>query len=87
MVEIMAVIVVNTSITADYFKNEMDAYELQYIINELNSKYKNEWEKIRFNNYILSKVMTGKPDKPTDFMAFDWDLEYKKDENIKKMKI
>ncbi len=76
----------NTSITPEYFKNEMNEYELKYVIQEINKKYKEDWEIIRFNNYSISKIMTGSPDKPTDFMIFDWDLTNRTEINIDKIK-
>lgn len=69
----MAVVVANTSITANYFKNRLDAYELGFILKELQQKNRGEWERVRWLGFVFSNRLTGEPKKPTGLVTFDWE--------------
>jgi len=69
----MAIVVSHTSVTPEYFKNEMDATELNYIIKEINSKEQGRWIKMRWIGYVFAKCLTGKPNSPKELVSFDWE--------------
>lgn len=69
----MAIVVSNTSVTPTYFKNEMDATELNYIIKEINSKEQSNLIKMRWIGYVFAKYLTGEPNSPEELITFDWE--------------
>lgn len=78
----MSIVCCNTSISPEYFKNEMDEYELYYILNEINKNEKNNWEKLRWGGYISLVPYLKEGTKPTDIHLFEWEKNDIKDDVI-----
>lgn len=53
--------------------------ELHYIIKEINSKYRNKWEQVRWVGFTTARAMTGTPSKPSELLPFSWDEMDSKD--------
>lgn len=61
----------------DYFLDKMQLYELDILLNSLQLTYKQDWERTRFNSYIIAQCNSKKKIKPTDIIKFGWDAETK----------
>jgi glutamyl-tRNA reductase len=71
----------NTNVSPEYFFDEMSWDEANAIIDECNNKYKNEWERARWQSYIMALTQGSKLKEPSDIMEFEW--ERKEIEEIK----
>jgi hypothetical protein len=73
----MAIVVSNSNITAEYFKNEMDFIELRAVMEEINRKEKNKFEKLRMSCFynLLPSLKEGV--NASDIMSFEWDVKEK----------
>ncbi len=57
----------------------MTYFEVDILLKQYFSNYKNGWEQTRFISYIQASCNSTKPLKPTDIIKFGWDIE---EENI-----
>ena len=57
----------------EYFLDKMQLYELDIMLNSLRLSYRHDWERTRFNSYIIAQCNSKKKLKPTDIIKFDWD--------------
>lgn len=76
---------VNTSISSDYFKNEMTWKELDYILKELGNKRKDDLENTRLLMYSTFQSQSTKQLKPEDIIKFSWEVEDNIQETIENL--
>lgn len=57
----------------------MNVMELNYVIKEINNKYRNKWEQVRWVGFTTFRAMTGTPNKPSELLPFSWDEINSKD--------
>lgn len=80
---------VDGGISADYFLDQMQPYELEAIITGIEDKAKIDWEQVRFLSYITAQCQSTKKLKPTDIITFAWDQKEKEEadwEGLRKMR-
>lgn len=56
-----------------YFMDELQAYEVNDIIECLPYTERNEWERCRYSIYSNLQMNCKKKINPTDIMQFEWD--------------
>ena len=61
--------------TIPYFFDEMEEYEVQSIIENLEYYERPEWERTRFIAYCNLQKSSTKKIKPTDLITFPWEKE------------
>lgn len=61
--------------TIPYFFDEMEEYEVQSIIENLEYYERPEWERTRFQSYCNIQKSSTKKIKPTDLITFPWEKE------------
>lgn len=61
--------------TIPYFFDEMEEYEVQSIIENLEYYERPEWERTRFLAYCNLQKSSTKKIKPTDLITFPWEKE------------
>lgn len=80
---------IDGGISADYFLDQMQPYELEAIITGIEDKAKIDWEQVRFLSYITAQCQSTKKLKPTDIITFAWDQKEKEEadwEGLRKMR-
>ena len=68
--------------TIPYFFDEMEEYEVQDIISNLEYYERPEWERTRFQSYCNIQKSSSKKLKPTDLITFPWEKEHDNTEQI-----
>lgn len=68
--------------TIPYFFDEMEEYEVQSIIENLEYYERPEWERTRFLAYCNLQKSSTKKIKPTDLITFPWEKEDDNTEEI-----
>lgn len=68
-------IVSNTSISPEYFKNSMSWNELSNTLNSLDENVKTSYEQTRMIMHSIYQVNSSKAIKTTDIFKFSWDKE------------
>ena len=68
--------------TIPYFFDEMEEYEVQSIIENLEYYERPEWERTRFLAYCNIQKSSTKKIKPTDLITFPWEKEDDNTEEI-----
>ncbi len=68
--------------TIPYFFDEMEEYEVQSIIENLEYYERPEWERTRFLAYCNIQKSSTKKIKPTDLITFPWEKEESSTEQI-----
>lgn len=68
--------------TIPYFFDEMQEYEIQDIISNLEYYERPEWERTRFLSYTNIQKSSTKKIKPTDLITFPWEKEDDNTEEI-----
>lgn len=68
--------------TIPYFFDEMEEYEVQSIIENLEYYERPEWERTRFLAYCNIQKSSTKKIKPTDLITFPWEKESDNTEEI-----
>ena len=61
--------------TIPYFFDEMEEYEIQDIISNLEYLQRPEWEGTRFQTYCNLQKSSSKRLSPTDLITFPWENE------------
>lgn len=61
--------------TIPYFFDEMEEYEVQSIVENLEHYERPEWERTRFTAYCNIQKSSTKKIKPTDLITFPWEKE------------
>lgn len=59
----------------EYFMDEMKDYEVYLLLDNIQYSEKNDWERSRFESYVVAQVNSKKKIKPTDLVKFSWDNE------------
>lgn len=59
----------------EYIMNDMQMYELDYLLSSINYSYREEYEIMRFQSYITAQTQSTKKLKPTDIISFNWDKQ------------
>ena len=65
----------NCKLPIDYILYEITDKEIDYITNQYQYNYQEEWEKTRWLGYIFASTMTDKLKKPSDLIKFEWEIE------------
>ena len=65
-----------------YFFDEMQEYEVQDIISNLEYYQRPEWERTRFQSYCNIQKSSSKRLKPQDLITFPWEKEESNTEQI-----
>lgn len=65
-------------VSAEYFLDKMQAYELALITEGLHLRIKDSWEQTRMLCHMIAQVNSKKRLKPKDIMAFPWEKEFNK---------
>lgn len=68
--------------TIPYFFDEMEEYEIEPIIQNLEYYERPEWERTRFQSYSNIQSQSLKRLKPTDILQFPWENEHDNTEEI-----
>lgn len=55
--------------------DEMKDYEVYLLLDNIQYSEKNDWERSRFESYVVAQVNNKKKIKPTDLIKFSWDNE------------
>lgn len=55
--------------------DEMKDYEVYLLLDNIQYSEKNDWERSRFESYVVAQVNNKKKLKPTDLIKFSWDKE------------
>lgn len=53
--------------------DEMKDYEVYLLLDNIQYSEKNDWERSRFESYVVAQVNIKKKIKPTDLVKFSWD--------------
>lgn len=69
-------------VTIPYFFDEMEEYEVQSIIENLEYYERGDWERTRFLAYCNIQKSSSKKIKPTDLITFPWEKESDNTEEI-----
>ena len=69
--------VANSSVTPDYFWHNLSLKEANSIVEDVNNRYKANWEQTRFVSYINCLLQGSKLKSPKDLILFDWEKEDK----------
>ena len=56
--------------------DKMKDYEVYLLLDNIQYSEKNDWERSRFESYVVAQVNSKKKIKPTDLVKFSWDNEY-----------
>jgi hypothetical protein len=56
--------------------DSMKDYEVYLLLDNIQYSEKNDWERSRFESYVVAQVNSKKKIKPTDLVKFSWDKEY-----------
>nr|DAK88601.1 MAG TPA: hypothetical protein [Caudoviricetes sp.] len=68
--------------TIPYFFDEMEEYEVQDIISNLEYYERPEWERTRFQTYCNLQKSSSKRISPQDLITFPWEKEESSTEQI-----
>lgn len=68
--------------TIPYFFDEMEEYEVQSIIENLEYYERGDWERTRFQSYCNIQSQSSKRLKPQDLIKFPWEKEDDNTEEI-----
>jgi len=55
--------------------DEMKDYEVYLLIDNIELSERNDWERSRFESYVLCQINSKKKLSPTDIVKFSWDNE------------
>lgn len=55
--------------------DSMKDYEVYLLLDNIQYSEKNDWERSRFESYVVAQVNSKKKIKPTDLVKFSWDNE------------
>lgn len=53
--------------------DKMKDYEVYLLLDNIQYSEKNDWERSRFESYVVAQVNSKKKIKPTDLVKFSWD--------------
>lgn len=73
--------------------DKMQPYEIELICDNIGKAFKQDWERTRFNSYIIAQVNSKKKLSPQDILHFTWEDVKKKgdtsisDEEIERLKL
>lgn len=56
--------------------DKMKDYEVYLLLDNIQYSEKNDWERSRFESYVVAQVNNKKKIKPTDLIKFSWDNEH-----------
>ena len=73
MIYLFGLVMVNTSIQPEYFFDNMSWGELDSIIENINNKGKEEWDRTRWQAYIMAMTQGAKLTSPQDLVTFSWE--------------
>lgn len=77
MLELYALVVVNTGITPVYFLDHMTWPELNAIIKQVENNFKTTWEQTRQLATKFVNCFSDKEIKATELMPFSWEKQIK----------
>lgn len=55
--------------------DKMKDYEVSLLLDNIQYSEKNDWERSRFESYVVAQINSKKKIKPTDLVKFSWDNE------------
>lgn len=55
--------------------NDMQMYELDFLLSSINYSFREEYEIMRFQSYITAQTQSTKKIKPSDIISFSWDKD------------
>ena len=55
--------------------DKMKDYEVSLLLDNIQYSEKNDWERSRFESYVLCQINSKKKLSPTDIVKFSWDNE------------
>lgn len=74
--EIMTIVCLEYKcVTVEYFLDKMQMYELETIMENINSSIKNEWEQCRRIVFGIERTHFKGIHKPSDVIKFPWDID------------
>lgn len=59
----------------EYIMNDMQMYELDYLLSSINYSYREEYEIMRFQSYVTAQTQSTKKIDMKDIVKFSWDNE------------
>lgn len=75
----------NGGLSPDYVLDSITDFEIEYILNQINSNFKNQWYQIKEICYTIAQVNSTKKIDKKNFMNFFWEKSENENENeIKK---
>lgn len=55
--------------------DKMKDYEVSLLLDNIQYSEKNDWERSRFESYVVAQINSKKKINPTDLVKFSWDNE------------
>ena len=77
-------ICVSMGVSPSYILDEMEMYELKYIISQNETQYKEEWERARVLAHSIYQSQASKEIEVNQVLKFPWDEEETVDQTPKK---
>lgn len=68
-------LVLEAGLSPGYVLDQMECYEIDAILENLQNRHRDSWEQTRMICYVLAQSNSTRSIKPTDIIRFSWDEE------------